>query len=459
MSAEGSRQREDLRVLTIAALVFAFAAGLLIPAFRNGYPLLRFDSGGYIDAAVSLQFFRARPIAYPLALRAAMAFDTLWVAVAAQALVTSVLALRAARVLLPRTRFPLAACGAACGAALVLTALPGYVSCLMPDAFTGWLFLGGALCLRGEWLLDRAGGAAAVLASLTVHSTHLPVALGSLILLLFFASIGPWRARVTRARIAQLGAVVLLSIPAMLALNTVYGARVPLLGHPAFLVARQHSMGILVPTLDRHCGERRWRLCGYRDDLARHPATTAGWFLWNPGSPFRDVGGFTAQAELAEIARAGVLGSLPTVAAATVRGAWTQFWDVRSRGGVTSAAVTRPAEVLSRRPSGQAAGLVASDQAAGRAVALTVVRRLDEGLVHLVLVGLAGIVAAVCWMRGRHEPAAIIVSALLFLCLHAIVVSFGSTPYGRYQARVAWLVPYSLCLALWAVTFRRAETD
>jgi hypothetical protein len=35
----------------------------------------------------------------------------------------------------------------------------------------------------------------------------------------------------------------------------------------------------------------------------------------------------------------------------------------------------------------------------------------------------------------------------IFLAIHALVVSFGTSPLGRYQGRIAWLVPFALALA------------
>ena len=89
------------RAAFVAGLLAATLA-LLWPALQNGYPLLRFDSAGYVADALRLQFFEGRPLGYPLFLAVPARTGTLWTALVLQSFGTCLLALRLAIALLPR---------------------------------------------------------------------------------------------------------------------------------------------------------------------------------------------------------------------------------------------------------------------------------------------------------------------------------------------------------------------
>jgi hypothetical protein len=71
-----------------------------------------------------------------------------------------------------------------------------------------------------------------------------------------------------------------------------------------------------------------------------------------------------------------------------------------------------------------------------------------ERELHVALCLAAALVAWRWARRGRSRVALWIAAALLFLAVHALVVSFGTSPLGRYQGRVIWLVPFGLALGL-----------
>jgi hypothetical protein len=376
---------------------------------------------------------------------------TLWSAVLVQSLVTGLLALRLALALHPDPRRGLTAGATALGVALVLTPLAAHASTLMPDVFTSWLFLGGALCLVAARRSDRLLGASACFASLLVHSTHLPVAVAGLLLCLGATAVGPLAGRISRARLGALALAIALSLATTAALQRYFprgGA--PFGGHPAFLVARLHTLGLLVPTLDRHCPQRSWRLCAFRDALARNPSSDASWFLWDPASPFGATGRFGAAPELREIADAGLRSFLPGIASATLRGAWLQLWEVETRTGLERRPAQGYALALGSRLPDEARRAAAADQASGRPLAVVLFPTL-EGALHAALWLAALLVAARCWRRGEHAAAWLIAAAQGFLVIHALVVGFGTSPLGRYQGRVAWLVAFVLVLGLWAL--------
>jgi hypothetical protein len=80
-----------------------------------------------------------------------------------------------------------------------------------------------------------------------------------------------------------------------------------------------------------------------------------------------------------------------------------------------------------------------------------------EGWLHGALWVTALCIGALCVRRGRPAGAWFLAATAVFLALHAIAVSFGTTPFGRYQGRVAWLMAYALVVA--ASLLRREPSD
>lgn len=444
------------RAAFVACLVGSTFA-LLWPALHNGYPLLRFDSAGYVTNALQLHFFEWRPIGYPLFLRGVLASGTLWLALGVQSFGTALLALRLAQALHPQRGVAVGL--AALAAALVLTPLAAHTSTLMPDAFTAWLFLGGALCLVAERRSDAWLGLGACFASLLVHSTHLPVAVACLAIASLVRAPRSASLRLPRPRLLALALTIALSVATggMLQRLFLHGGA-PLGGHPAFLVARLHTLGLLVPTLDLYCPKQDFRLCAYRDALARSPTSEASWFLWDPASPFGAIGRFDAAPELRQIASAGLRSFLPRISMETLRDAWRQLWKVETRTGLERRPARGYALALASLLPEEGRRAAAATQASGRPLTLWPPSSLEAAL-HAALWAAAVGVAALCWRRGTHTPVWLVGATLGFLAIHSLVVSFGTSPLGRYQGRVAWLVAFALVLGSAATRDGRGHPD
>lgn len=449
----GFRSRDALCYGVVAPV---FACAFLWPALWNGYALLRFDSAGYVLDAWTLRFFEARPQGYALFLRPFLAGGTSWLALLAQSLGTSLLALRLGMILCPWARSPLRVAAVALAAALVLSALGVHSSTLMPDVFTGWLLLGGTLALVATRPADILLGIFACFASLLVHSTHLPLALALIFLAFVATRWGPLAQPRVRYHLGLLAALVPLALATQASLARVTGHPGPLTGHPAFLVARQHTMGVLVDTLAHGCGEHHWQLCEYRETLARHPTDDAAWFLWYRESPFGRIGRFSARDELGEIAWQGMREAWPRIAARTLRGTWQQLFLVESATELDSRPARGYALAVRRELPREALQAAGAEQASGRPV-LVGLFAPHEGALHAALLAASALVAWLCLRRGLTQIALWIAATLLFQVLHALVVSFGTSPLGRYQGRVAWLVPFALALGLAGLVSRQAK--
>jgi hypothetical protein len=392
-------------------------------------------------------------VGYALFLRPFLASGTSWPALLAQSFFTSLLALRAGMSLVRGARHPLALASAALGAALLLSPLAAYASTLMPDIFTSWLLLGGALVLLAPGRADLWLGASAWLASLCVHATHLPVAVAMLVVAFAATARGPLAQPALRRRLALLAGLVPAALGAEFAVARAVGHAGPLFGHPAFLVSRQHTMGVLVDTLDRRCGERAWKLCAYRDTIASHPSDDAAWLLWYRESPFGRIGRFTARDELGEIAWEGLRAHAPRIAALTLRGAVQQFFQVETTTELDARPARGYAQALRRELPEESARAAATTQASGQPVFASLFEPHEDAL-HAALVVASALVAALCARRGHARAALFLAATLLFLGVHALVVSFGTSPLGRYQGRIAGLVPFALALGVASLVAR-----
>jgi hypothetical protein len=114
----------------------AWPAGiLLLPAIWNGFPLLEYDTGGYL-ARWFEGYLLSRPAAYGLLLVPAAPFE-LWPVLALQAALHLIVAL----LLRTRSWFSPCAVGAVVAALTCTTTLPWLTSILLTDIFAGLMVL------------------------------------------------------------------------------------------------------------------------------------------------------------------------------------------------------------------------------------------------------------------------------------------------------------------------------
>jgi hypothetical protein len=285
-------------------ILLALAAGTLLlswPAFWNGYPLVFDDTASYLDTIDPRAAVWARPVFYTWFLRPLHLHLSLWPPVFVQSLILAHLVFVAVRVLCRRVSV-----GAYLLAmtALALTMLPWLTSMLMPHAFAGVVVLGlfllgcagDRLGRRERWYI-----AALTAGAITMHMSHLGLAIGLALVILVLA-------RPSFARVALLAVPVALALLAQLAVNSY--ARGSLSMAPAtsiFLLARFVADGAAVAYLREMCPHRPYRLCG---DLDRMPVH-ADIFLWEPDGIFRSAGGADALRDEARDIVAGTVRAYP----------------------------------------------------------------------------------------------------------------------------------------------------
>ena len=449
----------DLLQLRLAVLG---AAALLWPAFANGYPLVFQDTAWYLSPFAGVGGHHpGRTIGYSLFTAIALGIPSLWSIVIAQALVTSALIVRVATVTAktPRARRILPA--AALLAVLLLSGAAKYVSWVMADVTAAWLFLAGALWMLSPRLFDRVTAIAVASLSVLAHNTHVPIVIATSV----GVAAGAWwllpATHAARRSALILLVISLLSVPWTMSVNSLFGASPGVLhGTSSFLMYRFIDSGVILPTLDRYCGEREWKSCRYRDEFARHIGRADGWFLFHPSSPFlTELGGWKGE-EQGDIVAHALRCCWGRIALTTGISTWHQFWRIDSSDGLADIDTGPTLVFLKRHQRQELPALVSSRQGRGERV-YVVLHPAPEGALHALLILVAGALAVRSW-RGDRQGAFVLASVMLFLLVNALVFAFASSTHDRYQGRVAWLLPLAIVLSssrLWDSAAEQAEAD
>ena len=434
----GVSARERARWAPAVGLSLAL---LLAPALWNGFPLLQYDSGGYLARWYEGILVPSRAVVYGLMLSASVPLG-LWPVLLLQSALTVwivTLMLRAH------------GCGGRpwllLGVIVALsvgTTLPWLTSILLTDIFCGLgvlaLYL---LILRSETLTrtERTGLIALVAVSSATHNATFAVLLGLL-------AAGALMRLIDRDRIAVralIQGVISLALGAALVFAADYAVASRLAWTPggfALSFGRMLQDGIVKKYLDDHCPDATLKLCAYKDEL---PHDAEVWF-W--GSPLFDkLGRFAGlDAEMQKIALASLAAypglQLEAAAAATAR----QLVAVHSGEGVVTW-IWHTYGIIERYTPQLMRTMHAARQQHGE-IGFTAINRLHYPLA-LFAMALLPFFAGAAW-RGliADEFGELAVTVTLALLGNAFVCGALSNPHDRYGARMVWLAGFTLALML-----------
>jgi hypothetical protein len=432
------------RAAAWATAIFVMLLALLWPALWNGFPIVFYDTGGYLNAYVSGLPVDGRSAIYGLFLWLGIPSD-FWIDILFQAAVITWLLILTLRVHGFGGRPWLAA--AVTVALGAFTSLPWYAAQLMPDI---WLPAGVlalyllAFCLTQlrRWEKIALGAVAAF--AIAGHMATLALLAGLIAALALWRAVAP-RLRWPRPALAApaLAAVagVLLMLFANLALIGQFGL-VP--GGANFLFGRLIQTGIAARYLADHCPDQSLRLCAWRDRL---PTNGDDW-LWGEQSPLWQMKGGATGFE--GEARRIVLDSLRDYplrhVTAAVEGTLSQAVMVKTGDFLTPWNSHTRAMLKKYAPGAYPTFAAARQQQADfnftgiNAVHVPVALGAMAGLVVVVLLAWRG-----RWPR-RH--AAFALTLLVALLGNAVICGALSNPHDRYQSRLAALAPLALIIAV-----------
>ena len=415
---------------------------LLLPAIWNRFPLLQFDTGGYLVRWYEGYLVPSRSTVFGLYLNVLSPLDFWPVLLVQAALTVWVLAL-----VLRAMGFggrPLLLVGVT-AALSVLTTLPFLASILLTDIFAGLAVLALHFLIFHDAELqrwERNALIALIAFAVATHSATFVV----IVALLAAAALAWWWLRIGGAAgIARGAAAVALGAVMLVGANYIVAGKLAWTpGGPALSFGRMLQDGIVNRYLADHCREERLKLCAHRHELP----TDADVFFWSgKGSIFNNLGRFAGlDDEMSKI----VLGSLRDYPALQIEMALAatahQLTRIASGEGVVNTiwhtywAIEKfvPASTAAMRDARQQRGEI------GFAAINRIHQPVAMGSMLLLLA-----TALLGWRRKRFSDLGLLAgTACTALLANAFVCGVLSNPHDRYGARLVWIAPLVIALLL-----------
>ncbi len=424
---------------------------LLLPALWNGFPLLEYDTGGYLARWFEGTLVPSRSTTYGLFLAAGSPLD-FWPILTLQAAA----AVWILSLMLRTHRFnaPTGLLAITVGLAVV-TALPWLASVLLTDIFAGLAVLAfHMLVWRGERIAPAERFAVIVFIAFaaSTHSATYAVLLALTVAALLGSLIRPKllpRIAVARASLAMLlGAVMLLGANYAVAKKIAWTP-----GGYGIAFGRMLQDGIVTRYLDDHCPDPKLKLCPYRNELP----LDADEFLWGD-SLFDRLGRFEG---LGDEMRSIVLGSLHDYPGLQIETALTatarQLAAVATGEGIVTT-MWHTYGMIERYTPAAVPAMRAARQQRGE-VGFSAINMIHEPVAWAAMALLPVIMLLGFCSADFADLGQLAVTLALALLGNAAVCGVISNPHDRYGARIVWIAVFAVALTAWrAVILARQRT-
>jgi hypothetical protein len=427
----------DSRSVWIAAI--AIPLMLLAPALWNGYPLLQWDTGGYLARWYERYLVPSRSTVFGLYLHFGEN-SNFWINLGIQALATLWILQLTPRVLGLARPWRLTAMSLT----LVLTtALPWLCSMLLTDIFAG-------LSVLSLFILVVHGGKIARIEKCSLFGfTAFAAATHSATLgVLFGLCCVGWIARpFLHQRIAASG-LLQGSLTIVAGAAMLLSANFALSGELAWTpggygvaFGRMLQDGIVARYLRDHCAQEKLKLCPYRDEL---PAT-ADQFLWG-NSVFNTLGRFKGLNDEMGFIVLHSLAEYPAWQAEAALSATAQQLAHVATGEGTNGWIPHTYGIIERYIPAQLKPMRAAHQQRWQ-LDFTDINRIHipvalGSMLLVVIVFGAGLLR-----RPRDDPTLLAGTVSLALLGNAFICGVISGPHDRYGARMAWVATFVVLIA------------
>lgn len=404
---------------------------LIAPALWNGYPLLQYDTGGYLARWYEGYLVPSRSTVFGLYLHLGES-SGFWINLGIQALATLwilQLTLRVFGLAAPLRLLALSA------ALVATTALPWLASTLLTDIFSGLSVLSlFILVLHGERIsaVEKILLFAFTAFAAATHSATLAVLLG-------LCCIG-WIARpFLRGRIAVSGLLwgsltTVAGAAMLLAANFALSGNVAWTpGGTGVAFGRMLQDGIVTRYLRDHCPQQKLKLCPYRNQL---PAT-ADEFLWG-NSMFNTLGRFQGMDDEMGFIVTHSLAEYPLWQAEAAIAATAQQLVSVATGEGTNGWIPHTYGIIERYIPAQLAPMRAARQQHWD-IDFNVINRVHVPLALLSMLLVGVLLALALWRRRLDDLTLLAATVSCALLGNAFVCGVISGPHDRYGARLAWL--------------------
>ena len=412
---------------------------LLAPALWNGYPLLQWDTGGYLARWYEGYLVPSRSTVFGLYLHFGEG-SSFWLDLGIQALATLWLLQLTLRVF--GIVGPLRTLGLAL-ALVVTTALPWLASMLLTDIFAGLSILSLFLLVLHDDKLSRLERFSLFVFTAFAAATHS----ATLAVLLGLCCTG-WLARpFLNGRIA----IVPLArgtLTAVAGAGMLLAANFALSGELAWTpggygvaFGRMLQDGIVTRYLRDHCPQAKLKLCPYRDQL---PAT-ADEFLWGK-SMFNTLGRFNGLNDEMGFITLHSLAEYPLwQAEAAIMATGIQLISVGTGEG-TNGWIPHTYGIIEHYIPAQVKAMRAAHQQHWD-LNFTVINWLHIPVALASMLLAFGIFANSIWRRRVDDVALLAGTVSLALLGNAFVCGVLSGPHDRYGARMVWVATFTVLIA------------
>jgi hypothetical protein len=404
---------------------------LIAPALWNGYPLLQWDTGGYLARWYEGYLVPSRSTVFGLYLHFGED-SSFWINLGIQALGTLwilQLTLRVLGMVRPLRLLALST------ALILTTALPWLASMLLTDIFAGLSVLSlFILVLHGDRIsaIEKCSLFAFTAFAAATHSATLAVLLG--------LCCAGWIARpLLHQRIAVAG-LVRGSLTIVAGAAMLVSANFALSGQLAWTpggygvaFGRMLQDGIVARYLRDHCPQEKLKLCPYRNEL---PAT-ADQFLWGK-SMFNALGRFQGMNDEMGFIVTHSLAEYPLRQTEAAIVATAQQLVHVATGEGTNGWIPHTYGIIERYLPGQLRPMRAARQQHWD-IDFAAVNWLHIPVALVSMLAVIAMFATAVWRRRLDDLTLLAATVSLALLGNAFVCGVISGPHDRYGARMAWV--------------------
>ena len=438
-SAIKSHARGSIRVSYLAATLVCLVA-LLLPALWNGYPLLQFDTGGYLARWYEGYLVPSRSTVFALFLHFGEGLH-FWPELVLQAGCTIYVIWLVLRII-GSCRSPWALIAVIVGLSF-LTALPFLSAMLLTDIFAGLGVLSIHLLIfhRAELSrYERIGLLSIVAFAAATHSATLAV-----LIAIWFLAIPLLPLTGSRAFSNLLPAAGAIATGASMLLAANFALSGQLAWTPGgFGIAfgRMLQDGIVKRFLDEHCPDVPLKLCPYRNRLPK----AADEFLWNYGI-FNELGRFTG---LGEEMRFVVLRSLEQYPLQQIKSALAAMRDqfgLVATGHGTHNQIWHTYGIIKRFIPDEVPAMQKARQQHGD-LDFSLINRVHVPIAHYSALFLVVLLAEALARKRFHAQAQLAATVAVAIVANAFACGVLSGPHDRYGARVGWMATLSVGIAI-----------
>jgi hypothetical protein len=412
---------------------------LIAPALWNGYPLLQWDTGGYLARWYEGYLVPSRSTVFGLYLHFGED-SNFWINLGIQALATLWILQLTLRV------FGLARPSRLIGSSIALTlatALPWIASTLLTDIFAGLSVLAlFILVVHGDKVsaIEKILLFAFTAFAAATHSATLGVLFG---LCCSGWIVRPWlRPRIAVSGLVQGSLTIVAGAAMLLSANFALSGQFAWTpGGYGVAFGRMMQDGIVTQYLRDHCPQAKLKLCPYREQL---PAT-ADEFLWG-NSMFNTLGRFQGLNEEMGFIVTHSLAEYPLWQAEAAIVATVQQLIHVGTGEGTSGWIPHTYGIIEHYIPAQLKPMRAAHQQ-HRDINFAAINwiHIPVALISILLVFAMAAVAV--WRRRLDDLTLFAATVSLALLGNAFICGVISGPHDRYGARMVWIATFAVLLA------------